>query len=157
MMTPAPTAADAGVRLLIVGGGTTVKRAPLLTIPATVTKTLPENVPFGTVTTMLVGLQLVGVAVTLKPLKVTVLVPCDAPKLVPVMVTEPPTGAEVGFRLVMLGAGRTVKGTPLLEKPASVTTTFPVVAPLGTGTMILVGLQFVGVAIVPLKVTVLVP
>jgi len=155
MMTPAPTAADAGVRLLIVGGGATVKRAPLLARPATVTTTFPEVAPLGTGTTMLVGLQLVGVAAV--PLKVTVLVPCGAPKVVPVMVTEAPTGAEVGFRLVMLGAGTTVKGTPLLEKPASVTTTFPVVAPLGTETVMLLELQLVGVAIAPLKVTVLVP
>ena len=73
------------------------------------------------------------------------------------MVTGAPTGAEAGFRLVMLGAGTTVKGTPLLEKPASITTTFPVVAPLGTETVMVLELQPVGVAIAPLKVTVLVP
>ena len=50
---------------------------------------------------MLVALQLVGVAVV--PLNVTVLVPCDAPKVVPVIVTEVPTGPEVGLRLVMFG------------------------------------------------------
>ena len=33
----------------------------------------------------------------------------------------------------------------------------PVVAPVGTGTLILVALQFVGVAAVPLNVRVLVP
>jgi hypothetical protein len=38
-----------------------------------------------------------------------------------------------------------------------VTTTFPVVAPLGTGTTIEVALQLVGVAVVPLNLTVLVP
>lgn len=51
----------------------------------------------------------------------------------------------------------TVKATPLLGKPPTVTTTFPVVAPLGTMTIIEVGDQFVGDAAVPLKVTVLVP
>ena len=41
---------------------------------------------------------------------------------------------DVGLRLVMLGAGTvTVKLTPLLATPPTVTTTFPVVAPLGTG------------------------
>jgi hypothetical protein len=38
-----------------------------------------------------------------------------------------------------------------------VTTTFPVVVPLGTGTTIEVALQLVGVAVVPLNVTVLLP
>ena len=51
---------------------------------------------------MLVPLQLVGVAAV--PLNVTVLVPCVAPKFVPVIVTEVPTAPDVGFRLVMLGA-----------------------------------------------------
>jgi hypothetical protein len=52
---------------------------------------------------------------------------------------------------------KTVKLTPLLGTPPTVTTTFPVVAPIGTGTTIAVALQLVGVAAVPLKVTVLVP
>src|SRR5437867_6768621 len=51
----------------------------------------------------------------------------------------------------------TKKVIPLLFTPATVTTTFPVVAPLGTGATMLVALQFVGVAGVPLNVTVLVP
>src|SRR5437899_2249548 len=51
----------------------------------------------------------------------------------------------------------TVKFAPLLSWPFAVTTTLPVVAPLGTGTAILVELQLVGVAAVPLNETVLVP
>src|SRR3989442_7236695 len=51
----------------------------------------------------------------------------------------------------------TKKVIPLLFTPATVTTTFPVVAPLGTGATMLVALQFVGVAAVPLKVIVLIP
>jgi hypothetical protein len=58
----------------------------------------------------------------------------------------------------MLGGGTvTVKLTPLLATPPTVTTTFPVVAPVGTGTAMLVALQLVGVPAVPLNVTVLVP
>jgi hypothetical protein len=58
----------------------------------------------------------------------------------------------------MLGAAAvTVKFTPLLATPPTVTTTFPVVAPLGAGTVMLVALQAVGVPAVPLNVTVLVP
>ena len=51
----------------------------------------------------------------------------------------------------------TVKLTPLLAMPPTLTTTFPVVAPLGTFATILVALQLITVAAVWLKVTVLVP
>jgi hypothetical protein len=54
-------------------------------------------------------------------------------------------------------AAVTVKVTVLLATPATVTTTGPLVAPLGTGTVMLVALQVVGVASVPLNVTALVP
>ncbi len=64
---------------------------------------------------------------------------------------------EVGDRLVMLGVAATVKLTPLLAVPPTVTTTLPVVAPLGTVAVILVALQLVAVALVPLNLTVLVP
>ncbi len=47
----------------------------------------------------------------------------------------------------------TVKATPLLADPPAVTTTLPDVAPAGTGTTIDPTLQLVGVADVPLKVT----
>lgn len=58
----------------------------------------------------------------------------------------------------MLGpAVVTVKGTPLLAVPRTVTTTLPLVAPLGTETTMLVALQLVGVPARPLKVTVLEP
>jgi hypothetical protein len=56
----------------------------------------------------------------------------------------------------MLGVAITVKTTPLLAKPFTVTTTFPVVAPAGTATRMLVEFQLVGLAKVPLNVTVLV-
>ena len=78
-----------------------------------------------------------------------------APNVVPLIVTEVPTGPEVGLRLFILGV--TVKVTPLLACPFTVTTTGPVVAAAGTGAEMLVALQLVGVAVVPLKVTVLVP
>jgi hypothetical protein len=50
-----------------------------------------------------------------------------------------------------------VKLTPLLASPPTVTTTFPLLAPAGTGTTILVADHVVGVATAPLKVTVLDP
>jgi hypothetical protein len=62
---------------------------------------------------MLVALHLVGVATV--PLNVTVLVPCVAPKFVPVIVTDVPTVPELGLRLVIFGfVAVTVKLTPLL-------------------------------------------
>ena len=131
--------------------GVTVKVTPLLWRPLTVTTTLPEVAPEGTLTVMLEALQLVAVPAEV-PLKVTVLVPCDAPKFAPLMVTEVPVGPDVGLKLEMLaGGGVTVKTTAFLATPPTVTTTFPVVAPAGTGATMLVALQLVGVATVPLN------
>jgi hypothetical protein len=152
-VTVTPTVPDVGDKLLMAGGGTTVKLAPLLAWPPTVTTTLPELAPLGTGVTIELALQLLGVAVV--PLKVTVLVPWVDPKFNPVMVTEAPMGPEAGERLLMLG--NTVNVTPPLGTPLTVTTTGPVVAPAGTGTLIEVAAQVVGVAGVPLNVTVLVP
>jgi hypothetical protein len=158
IVTTVPKTPDVGLRLVMLGvGAVTVKLTPLLAAPPTVTTTFPVVAPAGTAATMLVALQLVGVAAV--PLNFTVLVPCVAPKFAPLMVTEVPTRPEAGFKLVMLGAGGvvTVKLTPLLITPPTVTTTLPVVAPVGTGTTMLVPLQLVGDAVVPLKLTALVP
>jgi hypothetical protein len=89
---------------------------------------------------MLLVLQLVGIATV--ALNVTLLVPCDVPKFAPLIVTEVPTGPDVGLKFVMLGATATVKSTPLLGTPPTFTNTFPVVAPVGTGAVMLVLLQF---------------
>ena len=77
-----------------------MKLFPLLATPDTVTTTFPVVAPFGTDVTMVVLFQLVVVAVV--PLNFT-LFPEDVPKLVPVIVTEVPTGPDVTERLVMLG------------------------------------------------------
>jgi len=137
-------------------GLVTVKAMPLLARPPTVTTTLPVVVPFGTGTVMLVALQLVGVATM--PLKVTLLVPWLVPKFEPMIITDAPMAPEVGLREVILGGITvTANGTPLLASPPTVTTTLPEVALAGTGTTILVPLQLVGDAAIPLNVTVLVP
>jgi hypothetical protein len=134
--------------------GPRLKNTPLLTTPAAVTTTLPENVPVGTGAVMLVLLQLVGVAVV--PLNCTVLAPCVEPKLFPVIVTDVPMTPTAGVKLAI--AGLTVNET---ELPALPTVTNTVAAPgcnpSGTGAVMLVLLQLVGVAGVPLKVTVLEP
>ena len=92
-----------------------MKLTPLLAFPPTVTTTLPVVAPAGTGATMLVALQLVGVATV--PLNVTVLVPCVAPKFVPVTVTEVPTAPELGLRLAILGEVDVLVDVPALAHP----------------------------------------
>jgi len=133
--------------------GNTSNICPLLLKPATVIRTLPVVAPEGTATTTLVLLQEVGVAAV--PLNVRVLVPCVVPNPVPVIVIVVPTNPLGGDMLVMLG--RTEKLAPLLDDVPTVTTTFPSLAAVGTGTTMLVELQLVGVPAVPLNVTVLDP
>lgn len=86
-------------------GETTVKVAELL-VPApgteTTTEIAPNATPLGTGTTILILLQLVGVAEI--PPKVTVLVPCAAPKFVPAIATVVPIGPDAGVKLVIVGA-----------------------------------------------------
>lgn len=81
--------------------GTTVKATPLLAPPFTVTITFPVVAAVGTGTTMDVNFQLVGVAI--EPLNVTVLLPCDPPSPVPVIVSEVPTVPEVLESELMVG------------------------------------------------------
>jgi hypothetical protein len=58
--------------------------------------------------------------------------------------------------VVIVGAAEvTVKVMPLLAVPLTVTTMLPVAAPVGTGAVMVVALQLVGVAAVPLNETVL--
>ncbi len=134
-------------------GGETVNATPLPATPETVTTTFPVVAPVGTGTTILVALQLVGVPAV--PLNFIVLLPCVDPNVVPVTVTDAPTHADVGEMLLMFGT--TVKLVPQLATPDTVTTTFPVVAPFGTGTWMLLEFQLVGVPVTPLNCTVLVP
>lgn len=96
-----------------------------------VTTTVPVVAPAGTWTTMPVSPQLVGVAPAIfpsDPTKETVLLPCVAPKFVPEIVTEAPTGPKLGLTFEIIG-DVTVKTKPLLATPPTVTTTLPVVAP----------------------------
>jgi hypothetical protein len=151
----APTAPEVGLKLVSVGVESTVKDTPLVSTPLACTTTFPVVAPLGTGTAMLVALQLVGVAVV--PLNLIVLLPCVAPKSVPVTVTDAPTAPEVRLRLVIAGVGRRVNVAALVSTPLAWTITLPVVAPVGTGTTMLVAPQLVGDAAVPLKATVLAP
>ena len=147
--------------VVLVGvAATTVNCSPLLTRPPTLTTTLPVVAPAGTGTATLVADQVVGVACV--PLKETLLASRVKPRSVPVIVTGVPTGPLVGAIAVRVGVGVgggggavTVKGSPLLTRPPTITTTFPVVAPAGTATPMLVADHVDGVADVPLNVTML--
>ncbi len=155
MVTEAPQEPDDGDRLLIAGGISTVNATPFDATPLTVTTTLPVVAPEGTAATIDVLLQLETVAAV--PLNFTVLEPCAAPKLLPVIVTNAPARPEVGDTLLIDGVGRTVKVTPFDARPPAVTTMLPVVAAEGTAAMIEVALQLEIVAALPLNVTVLEP
>lgn len=65
-----------------------------------------------------------------------------------------PLGAGAAEALIDGGIA-SVKATELLATPDTVTTTLPVVAPLGTGTLMLLLVQVLATAGAPLKVTVL--
>jgi hypothetical protein len=123
--------------------------------PFTVTENGPDVEPGVTTAAMLVSLQ--SETETAVPLRETVLVPCIAPKLVPEIVTTLPIFPDVGEIPVILSPGDTVKPNPLLDTPLALTTTLPVVAPVGTGTTIDPLPQVVGLPAVPLNLTVLDP
>ncbi len=104
IVTDVPHGPDVGLKLVMLGGGVSVKTTWLLpTAPATTyTRSFPIGVPVGTGTEMLVALQLVGV-VAGPLMNMTLLVPCVAPKFVPVIVTRVLAGPEVGFKAEMVG------------------------------------------------------
>ena len=156
IVTDAPAAPVVGETLVTCGAGTTVNVTPLLGTPVAVTITGPVVAPVGTEATICVEVQF-AILVAVVPLKVTVFDPWVEPKFVPVIVTDAPTAPVVSDRLVMLGVGSSVNCTPLLATPPTVTITFPVVVPVGTGTLILASFQLVGVAVMPLNVAVLLP
>ena len=91
MVIDVPMVPEVGLRLVMLG--VTEKLIALLANAPTVTTTFPVVAPAGTVVVMVVSLQVVGVDAV--PLKVMVLVPCVAPKLVPVIVIDVPIVPEV--------------------------------------------------------------
>jgi len=101
---------------------------------------LPVVAPSGTVVEIVVDVELVTVADT--PLNVTEFELVGDVKLVPVIVTGVPAGPAGGDAPVIVGEGTIVNGDPLLAgSPGIVTTTFPLVAPLGTMIQIWLALQ----------------
>lgn len=76
-----------------------------------------------------------------------------AVKLLPLIVTEVPTGPLAGLKLLIVGACNTVKLVPLVATPPAVVTDIgPVVAAEGTVAIIFIPLNL-KLALIPLKAT----
>jgi hypothetical protein len=97
------TGEEGGVMLVMIGLNAVNNIVALLASEVvTTTGPAPAGMVLGTTATIEVLLQLV-IDDGAIPLKVTVLVPCVAPKSVPVIVTLVPTLPEFGERLITLG------------------------------------------------------
>src|SRR3989441_9139816 len=111
-----PTGALVGEKLVIVGGGMTVKLLALIAVPPDVVTLIgPVVAPLGRVVAIEVDEFTVKLAAT--PLMVTDVTPV---KFVPAIVTLVPTGPLVGEKLVIVGGGMTVKLLALIAVPPDV-------------------------------------
>lgn len=150
MVTWVPFGPVVGVKLVMVGGMSTVNELALVPIPVTVVTLIwPLTAPGGTVALICPSLTTVKLAAV--PANFTE----DAPvSPVPLMVMLAPTTPEVGLKPVTAGAGPTVNGVALVPVPVTaVTEICPVVAPEGTVVVIEVSFHVPTVAGVPLKLT----
>src|SRR3989442_952849 len=154
IVTLVPTGPLVGEKLVIVGGGMTVKLLARVAVPADVVTLIgPVVAPPGTVA--VIDVDEFTVKLALVPLKRTAVAPV---KVAPVIVTLVPTGPLVGEKLVIVGRGMTVKLLALVAVPPDVVTVIgPVVAPLGTVVAIDVDEFTVKLAPVPLKRTAVAP
>lgn len=110
-------------------GSVTSKITPLLATPLTVTIMFPVIAPTGTDAVMVVLLQLAGVAAI--PLNVIVLLPCELPKLAPLMVMSVPTTPLAGDIPEMLGNAATVTVVvPQIDPSQALTVLVPNATPV---------------------------
>jgi hypothetical protein len=156
-VTVLPATPEIELREVRTGTTTTMNGSLLEAFPPTVTVTFAEPVArAGTVAVIEVADHAVTVAAVAP--KVTVLVPCEAPKSLPVKVTELPTTPTVGLREERTGTETTVNGSLLEALPSTVTVTLTEpAARVGTVTVIEVADHAVTVAAVAPKFTVLAP
>src|SRR5437667_9679186 len=154
MVTTVPGKPLSGV-ILVIRGLLIVKGMELLQTPFCRICALPELEPDATVVITCPSLQLTTCPGATP--SQTLPLPWVAPKPDPAIVTCVPATPEFGDTLEITGYVITVKFKPLLATPPTVTTTLPVVAPVGTRPTIRVTLQLAGVTVVPLKLTVLDP
>jgi hypothetical protein len=140
IVTEIPAGPLVGENEVIVGepAGVTVKFDELVAVPpGVVTLILPVCAPEGTTAVIWVS-ELTVKVVALVFLNFTSVAPV---RLVPVMITEVPTGPVIGTKEVIVGAGTvvTVKFPGLVAVPSGVVTLIlPVVAPFGTVAVICV-------------------
>jgi hypothetical protein len=122
--------------------------------PGVVTDSVPDFPPTGTV--VVIWVEELTVKLALTPLNLTEVAPV---RLVPVIVTLVPMKPLVGEKLVIVGAGMTVKLLALVAVPPGVVAAIgPVVAPEGTVAVIWVEeLTVKVVALVPLNFTAVAP
>jgi len=154
IVTLLPTCPPAGVKLAIIGGGTTVNEALLVAVPAgVVTLSCPVVADAGTVAWIAVSETTVKLA--LVPLIATAVAQV---KFAPLIATLVPTGPLVGAKLAIVGGGITVNALLLVAVPAGVVTlSGPVVAPAGTVAWIAVAEFTVKLALTPLNATAVAP
>ncbi len=155
MTTEVPTGPLVGVKNVIVGAGIAVKVAALVAVPpAVVTVIEPVTAPVGTVAVIWVAESITKVVAAVPP-NFTDVAPV---KFVPVMTTNVPGPPVVGVKLVIVGAGTTVKTAPVAVPPGFVTAMGPVVALAGTTVVIVVFVEGVKKADAePLNVTAVAP
>jgi len=151
IFTSVPTAPLAGLKVLMVGVGSTVKFEPLVAVtPFTVTVIGPVPAPAGTFVVILVVVNVFTEAGI--PLNETEGV---VRKFVPVIVTGVPTAPLPGLKTEIVGDANTVKLSALTSvMPLTVTDIFPVVAPEGTIAVMLVEVEEVTLARTPLNLTI---
>jgi len=153
--TPVPTGPVVGVKLVIVGGTTTVNAfAEVAVPPAVVTEIFPLVVPLATVAVICVALFTANVAAL--PLNATAVAPV---KFVPVITTEVPTTPDAGAKLAIVGAATTVNALADVAEDAGLATVMgPLVVPAATVAVICVALFTVNpLAGVPLNATAVMP
>jgi len=137
-VTMIPTAPLEGLKLVMVGAEIAVKLEELVAVPpGVVTVIVPVVAPFGVTAVIEVALFTVKLLAAV-PWNLTAVAPV---KLVPVSPTEVPAPPVVGEKLMMVGAGTTVKLNELVAVPPGVVTLIvPLVAPVGTVAAIVVEL-----------------
>jgi hypothetical protein len=135
------------------GAGLSVKVAAEVTDPPAVVKDIvPVAAPGITNPTRLVPVLEMTMAAVPPMVKAV-----GVPRLVPVMVTNEPTGPLAGLKEVITGAGIKVNPASTAVPPGVVTLTFPEVPAASTAVMLVAETTLKEVAAVPPKLTAVAP
>ncbi len=155
IVTLASTRPLPGLKLVICGVGMTIKFVLLVIVsPLTLIVIFPVDAPTGTTAVMLLGVEVLTSAVT--SLNFTTWSEGVVLKSVPEIITVAPAAPLNGLKSIILGVGSTEKSELLVRVILlRVKEIFPVVAPDGTVVVILVDVELVTVAEVPLNIATL--